>query len=100
MTENTKQPGTPLKARFAAARRAFKGEFEFYQRVFRHPRTRRGAKICLGLAIGYVLLPFDLIPDFIPVIGHLDDALIVPGLVLLALKMVPNDVLEECRREM
>ena len=55
------------------------------------------AKFLLWLAIGYVLLPFDLIPDFIPVLGQLDDALIVPGLVYLALKMIPQDVVVECR---
>ena len=87
-----------LKKRLSEIRRAFKRELAFYRRVLRHPRTPRAAKILLGLAIGYVLLPFDLIPDFLPVIGHLDDALIVPGLVLLALRLVPKVVLEECRK--
>lgn len=53
----------------------------------------------LGLAIGYLLLPFDLIPDFIPVIGHLDDVIIVPGLIYLALKMIPNEIILECREK-
>ena len=55
------------------------------------------AKFLLWLAIGYVLLPFDLIPDFIPVLGQLDDVLIVPGLIYLALKMIPQEVIAECR---
>lgn len=54
----------------------------------------------LGLAIGYLLLPFDLIPDFIPVIGYLDDAVIVPGLIYLALKMIPNEIILECREKL
>jgi len=51
------------------------------------------------MAIGYLLLPFDLVPDFIPVIGQLDDLLIVPGLIYLALKMIPDEVVAECRRK-
>lgn len=65
--------------------------------ALRHARTPRMAKFLLWLAIGYVLLPFDLIPDFIPVLGQLDDVLIVPGLVYLALKMIPQEVIGECR---
>jgi len=44
-------------------------------------------------------LPFDLIPDFLPVIGHLDDALIVPGLVALARRQIPAELIERCRAE-
>ena len=86
-----------VKEKLAAARRSLKREFEFYKRVAKHPKTPRGAKILLGLAIGYALSPIDLIPDFIPVIGHLDDALIIPALVLWALKSVPDEVKTECR---
>ncbi len=42
-------------------------------------------------------MPFDLIPDFIPGVGHMDDLVIVPALVLMALKFVPAEVREECR---
>jgi uncharacterized membrane protein YkvA (DUF1232 family) len=44
-----------------------------------------------------MLLPFDLIPDFIPVLGHVDDAILVPLLVVTALKRIPADVISECR---
>lgn len=93
------EPHRPtLRARLADARRAVKREFRVYQAVHRDPRTPRSARVLLGLAIGYALLPFDLIPDFIPVLGHLDDAVIVPGLVLLALRLIPPEVIEEARQ--
>lgn len=74
-----------------------KQEFAVYRLVCKHPQTPWLAKVLLGLAVGYALLPFDLIPDFIPVIGHLDDLVIVPGLVWLAIKLIPVEIIQECR---
>ena len=76
-----------------------KTELAVYRRVLKHPHTPWLAKLLLGLAIGYALLPFDLIPDFIPVLGHLDDLVIVPGLVILALWLIPQEVVAECRKQ-
>ena len=67
------------------------------QAAMRHPRTPRGAKVLLGAAVGYALLPFDLVPDWIPVLGQLDDVLIVGGLLWIGWMMVPDDVRRECR---
>ena len=83
--------------RLQAAGKALKRELQFYQLVRKDPRTPKPAKWLLGLAIGYVLLPFDLIPDFIPVVGHLDDVIIVPALVILALRLIPAEVIADCR---
>jgi uncharacterized membrane protein YkvA (DUF1232 family) len=77
---------------------SFTREISVYRRVLRDERTPPRAKLFLGLAIAYVCMPFDLIPDFIPVIGHLDDAIIVPALVIMALRSVPADVISEHRR--
>ena len=74
-----------------------KAEFVFYQRLQKHPQTPKFAKALLWLAIGYVLMPFDLIPDFLPVIGQLDELVIVPLLLYWALKLTPADIVEACR---
>lgn len=83
--------------RLRAVARTAKREVNVYRRVLRDPRTPWPARICLGAAVGYLLMPFDLIPDFIPLLGQLDDLLIVPGLVLLALKLLPPELLAEHR---
>lgn len=62
-----------------------------------HKDTPITAKIAAGIALGYALSPVDLIPDFIPVLGYLDDVLILSGLIALAVKLIPADVMAECR---
>ena len=57
------------------------------------------AKIVIAAAVAYALSPVDLIPDFIPVVGYLDDLLIVPLLVILAVKLIGKPVMDECRAE-
>jgi uncharacterized membrane protein YkvA (DUF1232 family) len=78
--------------------RSFKRELTIYQRVLADSRTPVQAKIFLGLAVGYLCMPFDLIPDFIPVIGHLDDVIIAPALVYLELRFIPPELVAEHRR--
>ena len=76
-----------------------KKEFDVYRLVAKHPETPWLAKMCLGLAIGYLLLPFDLIPDFIPILGQLDDVVIIPLLVYIALKLTPDSIISSCRQQ-
>jgi uncharacterized membrane protein YkvA (DUF1232 family) len=83
--------------RLKSVGRNVKAELKVYRLVLRDRRTPLLAKVLLGLAVGYVLLPFDIVPDFVPVLGQLDDLIIVPALVLLALKLVPRQVVDECR---
>ena len=87
-----------MSARLHQPGQRIKRELQLYRRVLADSRTPRAAKVRLGLAVSYLALPFDLIPDFIPVLGHLDDVLIVPGLVVAALKMIPPAIIEEHRR--
>jgi uncharacterized membrane protein YkvA (DUF1232 family) len=63
----------------------------------RHPRTPMVAKALAICLVVYAFSPIDLIPDFIPVLGLLDDALILPLGILLVVRLVPQDVLDECR---
>ena len=67
--------------------------------AYRHPKTPWYAKALTALIVGYVFSPIDPIPDFIPVVGLLDEMVVVPIGVLLAAKMIPPDVLEECREK-
>ena len=79
---------------------AVRNEIAVYRAVLSHPRTPRLARWLLGFALAYLVSPVDIIPDFIPVIGHLDDLLIVPLLVWLALRLIPAGVVDECRAKM
>ena len=76
-----------------------KAEFTFYQRLQKHPQTPIVAKALLWLAIGYLLMPFDLIPDFLPLIGQLDELVIIPILLYCAIKLTPSEVILACRSE-
>ena len=63
----------------------------------KHPKTPWYAK-ALGLfVVAYALSLIDLIPDFIPVLGYVDDVLLLPGLIWLTLRLLPSDVLTDCR---
>lgn len=75
----------------------FKNEIQFYQAVLKDSRTPKVSKFFLGLAVAYALNPVDIIPDFIPILGYLDDLIIVPTLILIAVRMMPTEILREHR---
>jgi uncharacterized membrane protein YkvA (DUF1232 family) len=83
------------KARSAVSK--IRHEVGFYRALLTDPRVPRLAKAVLAFALLYLASPIDLIPDFIPVIGHLDDLVIVPFLFWLALRLIPRDILQEHR---
>jgi uncharacterized membrane protein YkvA (DUF1232 family) len=67
------------------------------QLACRDPRMPWYAKVLAICVVGYALSPIDLIPDFIPIIGYLDDLIIVPLGMMLVLRMIPSVVMAECR---
>ena len=77
--------------------KTLKKEINIFRLILKDKRTPIIAKILLALAIGYLLLPFDIIPDFIPVVGQIDDIIIVPVLFYAALKLIPKNIINEYR---
>jgi len=61
--------------------------------------TPAAAKILAAATVAYALSPIDLIPDFIPVLGYLDDLIILPALIAATVKRIPEPVLEKCREQ-
>ncbi|MEO6907807.1 MAG: DUF1232 domain-containing protein [Abditibacteriaceae bacterium] len=92
-------PVNQVLTKLQSISRTFKTELKVYRLVLKDSRTPRVSRILLGFAIGYLLLPFDIIPDFIPVLGQLDDVIIVPSLVAFALNFIPQDVIDSCRQQ-
>lgn len=64
--------------------------------ALKHPQVPRVAKLVIVLVAAYALSPVDLIPDFIPVLGWLDDAILVPAGIWLAIRLIPPPVWQEC----
>lgn len=67
--------------------------------AYRDPRTPWYAKLFTAVVVAYALSPVDLIPDFIPVLGYLDDFVLIPAGVALALKMIPAEVMADSREK-
>jgi uncharacterized membrane protein YkvA (DUF1232 family) len=74
-------------------------EARVWSLVLKDPRTPRVSKVLLGAALAYLVSPVDLVPDFIPVLGQLDDLVIVRGLVRLAMRFIPREVVADCREK-
>ena len=83
--------------KFKAATKSLKADTYALYLAYRDPRTPWYAKIWAALVVAYAFSPIDLIPDFIPVLGYLDDLLLVPLGVFLALKIIPAEVMTESR---
>lgn len=57
------------------------------------------AKVFVLIVVGYAMSPIDLIPDFIPILGYLDDLILIPLGITIALKLIPKEIMTECRNE-
>jgi len=81
--------------------RARKLKMEVYSLYFayRDPRIPWYAKLFIAVVVAYAFSPIDLIPDFIPVLGYLDDLLLIPLGVTLAIKMIPDSIMDEARKK-
>jgi uncharacterized membrane protein YkvA (DUF1232 family) len=77
--------------------RALKKETVALTLACRHPRVPWYAKVLALIVVGYALSPIDLIPDFIPVLGYLDDMILIPLGIVIVIRMIPAEVLAECR---
>lgn len=79
--------------------RSLKREVYALYLAYKDPRVPWYARVFAGCVVAYAFSPIDLIPDFIPVIGYLDDLILVPIGIALAVRMIPPTVLTECREE-
>lgn len=77
--------------------RSLKREVLALYLAYRDPRTPWYAKLVVGMVVAYALSPIDLIPDPIPVLGYLDDFILLPMGILLARRLIPIDVMDDCR---
>jgi len=78
--------------------RKLKSEAQVLLIAYTDKRTPFTAKVLIGLTVGYLLSPIDLIPDFIPVLGFLDDVIIVPLMISVSIKLIPAIVLADARQ--
>ena len=84
-------------AQFKQRVRALKAETLALYLAARHPQTPWYAKLLVGAIVAYALSPIDLIPDFVPILGYVDDLILLPLAIALALRLVPPAVMLESR---
>lgn len=84
-------------AKIKARSKKIKHDFFVLVEAYKHPKTPIYVKLLSIIIVAYAFSPIDLIPDFIPVLGYLDDIILIPLGITLVLKLIPQDVLQECR---
>jgi uncharacterized membrane protein YkvA (DUF1232 family) len=77
----------------------FRRAFQMYRIASKHPKTPAFAKVLPWLSLLYILWPVDVLPDFFPILGQLDDVAIIPLLLWLALQLMPKDIRDKAEKE-
>jgi uncharacterized membrane protein YkvA (DUF1232 family) len=91
-------PGVPtLRETLKQRARRLKADTYALYLAARDPRTPWTARLLVAAVVAYALSPIDLIPDFVPVLGYVDDLILVPLGIALAVRLIPDAVLRECR---
>jgi len=95
----SKESKDSLSARFRRRAKQLKTDIPAVFLALRRKEIPLVAKIIAVVVVVYALSPVDFIPDFIPVLGFLDDVILLPALITLTIKLIPGDVFAECRAE-
>jgi uncharacterized membrane protein YkvA (DUF1232 family) len=86
-----------ILAKLKQRARQLKAEAKVLIEVYKDVRTPLIAKMVIAVTVGYLLSPIDLIPDFIPVLGLLDDLILIPVLISLSFKLIPQHIIAEAK---
>lgn len=86
-----------LKDKLIIKAKKLKAELTAIYYAYQDPNIKIISKIIIAMTVAYALSPIDLIPDFIPIIGYLDDLIILPALITLAIKTIPEEIMEKAR---
>src|ERR671939_401473 len=97
MLETIPSYTVPMLQRWKQRARRLKAEIYALYLAYKDPRVPWYARLVAACVVGYAFSPIDLIPDPIPILGYLDDLVIVPAGIALAIRLVPPAVLRECR---
>ena len=90
-------PGMRVTEKLRAWARRVKRDGVTLWFALRHPATPWPVKAIAAVVVAYALSPIDLIPDYVPVLGYVDDVLLLPGLIWAAVRLLPDAVYAECR---
>ncbi len=89
-----------LRIRYRFCMNRIRNSLRLYYALFRDPRTPKLSKVLPWLLLFYLILPFDVIPDFLPLLGQMDDLLSIPVLLSIAIHLIPESLKREYREKL